>query len=875
MGERRSRSEELRNALDKAVDDGKSRLNEKAVTLERSLNDKVDEMAEYLEDHNKEYKERLKELTEDLESKIEVKASTLDSDLASMTGPAESETPVLEYLQAKTVPLVDDLVRKTIATHVTAFAEETRKFSAEVDAAQGEVQTARGFTQQLKEDTERRQQEYDELTHKLSALHEEYEDYKERHRPLHQTHEESSLRDGDMASLRREEEGRHAHGDRTDRLSPPSGRYISADGRLPSSQRRDDDRPNHGDRGDSGGDRGSYDGGGYNGDRGGDRGYYGDRGGDRGYSSGGGYDGGGGGGYDGGGGGGGYDDPMYGGPRPSFNPFETVKGGDDHSSYYLGYDSSLTHAQRCHLAGVATNDSHGSPAFREVVCGRHVPADFISRVYPQARTLSDSQTRPFTQGVSKCHWNWAKSSKYSTSPTSNQFITHLASDKTTIKFCPTIVGFVHFLDEVTKQSSRHFLPFGMVDLAMPSLGWIGYVPCGLGLAKALEVGTELFRALAPVITRQCSDEDAAIVAIVDKVRDTTGSFFDLVHQLVQREIPLFEGATSPLVCPTFDDANNDLNRLVRYVENFARLQYIRGGVRDPLTAYQKSDIFLTILQKDPDFRAISTTLLRDLRARDKGWQLPQVFHMPALVTYMTDSQRGDTRQLYPPAINKVTMERTSSSGHGMADDPVVPAQVLKLLAAAAEGDAAALDQIMTAQGLQCNAVHTRSSTRRSTNTPDPVRRDKGRVRQPTRDSGTPRPGEQTLRNLMRCLACGKIGHIAKDCEMLAMYFWIVDWVKKHGADHRLRDQVLQHWEERFKSIKKYREANPRPPRTSGVNVCLSTPFACLTEVFGNIRAATSHTLPDDQIKQSIAWDTLEAETPLEFANGDLTVDLEL
>ncbi|EJK69950.1 hypothetical protein THAOC_08742 [Thalassiosira oceanica] len=105
-----------------------------------------------------------------------------------------------------------------------------------------------------------------------------------------------------------------------------------------------------------------------------------------------------------------------------------------------------------------------------------------------------------------------------------------------------------------------------------------------------------------------------------------------------------------------------------------------------------------------------------------------------------------------------------------------------------------------------NRVETRGTTRRARNAPDPRRnddkaRDAARTLQDAANSrGIP------LRRLVRCLACGRIGHEAHECDQLAMYLWIVKFLRT-TKDSEARDRALARWEERFERLKKWRTQN--------------------------------------------------------------------
>jgi len=357
------------------------------------------------------------------------------------------------------------------------------------------------------------------------------------------------------------------------------------------------------------------------------------------------------------------------------------------------------------------------------------------------------------------------------------------------------------------------MPFGAVNLRYQCRGHALCI-CGLGLVRYRSMGDALFLILEHLLPVS----NPIIATTLDSLAtlSSTANGYTLLWTLLREFIPMLDN-TTPTAFPTWPESD-DIFQYARLVLMYCDLAQHRGP---PYTDAMKSRLFLTTVRgryasMASQFTAIVGTycpgrdgaihcldpLPNHLSVMELACSfydeatrsdaiLPAAFTPPITITHSVHANRATA----PPDVSTPVQDVTPSShrsptssithgSHTIHTSPSRPTHV---------------------QGFAVNTISRPPSTRRRT-APNP--------------SSRRQRGPATARYESTCEACGKYGHPASRCDMLAMALFIQRYARDRSNAEAMK-ALDAHWVERNKP---FLPRDDRSPRTILANYCAELEF---------------------------------------------------
>ena len=335
---------------------------------------------------------------------------------------------------------------------------------------------------------------------------------------------------------------------------------------------------------------------------------------------------------------------------------------------------------------------------------------------------------------------------------------------------------VEFYDAFHKTALLYLLPVMPFDCISIKMGFEALCPPGLGLpryAMIARVLMELLPRLLPIRT------DTQISTLVNMVRMESGNGYDLLWRVLALSVPGFD-PTIQVAIPVW--ADDDIFEFGLSFLLYFRLQAKRGIAQDDRT---QSISFLNAIN-EPAFADAITTLMTCITNHVSGFDdgyLPANLCIMGLANQLHTNARTRAYSVVPRVRRTLGMGiaeldrqftiQGSPRVSRLADDRAPPPRDGR----GGRGDSRQSSARPYVQG-------GRGGGGRS------VRPARGRFTRPDRNDGDYRP--DTV-----CDACRRTGHVAANCDVLAIALFIEKY-KKELSDN-VRDRIESDWVARWRS----------------------------------------------------------------------------
>ena len=354
------------------------------------------------------------------------------------------------------------------------------------------------------------------------------------------------------------------------------------------------------------------------------------------------------------------------------------------------------------------------------------------------------------------------------------------------------------------------MPFDALDLRY-SDGGHALCICGLGYSIFSKMGTSLFlivQRLLPITVPEISTK-------VQSVALNGGNGFELLWVLTKHFVPMVS-TTKNLGWPVWP-SSDDVFLFARRVSLYCTLSRMRG--MKPYTDSQKSDLFLSNVggvHREYAQHLLTSLHIHASSSVDGSLSAHLKLHISDLTERLMDRHRDDSRGslLTSSLVNRVVAPMSSTPVHSTS---VVDTHI---------------------QGYCVNVARVGSSVPRRAPVPktSSARRGTPSSVRPPRYEGN-------------CAACGKWGHQAATCDMLAMAIFL----RKYSAN-KSNTRAIQEAEQAWMEKNKKWISSTAAPRT------LLTRYCDMVQ------------LPVDQVDEELDWDLLCSS--LDDANQDDAEDLQ-
>ena len=371
------------------------------------------------------------------------------------------------------------------------------------------------------------------------------------------------------------------------------------------------------------------------------------------------------------------------------------------------------------------------------------------------------------------------------------------------------------------------VPFEAINLKYES-GGHGLCTCGLGIERWKQMGDALFIILEYLLPTTNAIISTSVKAIANGSSSANG--YELLWILLKEFIPMMD-RSKPAVFPSWPESD-DIFQFARLILMYCTLSHHRGP---PYSEALKSRMFLSNVRGRyatlaTQYNAMVGTYCpgRDGVTRNTTplpnhltvMELARTFYDTTVESPTSSSFHPPVQAFittsYDPSRHTFTPSGTTPSSTSGTPPSLAPSTVMSSITE--EGPS---DRPRHLQGFYANAVTRFKSTRRSA--PDPTSRDS-------------RPASNTKRHEGPCEACGKYGHPAVRCDMLAMAIYLKRYCKDKSHSEVIRQNELR-WVERNK---KFLPRDDRSPRLVLANYCTEMNFT------------------EEQVDNELDWDFLYA-----------------
>ena len=371
------------------------------------------------------------------------------------------------------------------------------------------------------------------------------------------------------------------------------------------------------------------------------------------------------------------------------------------------------------------------------------------------------------------------------------------------------------------------MPFGAINMKYQCFGH-GLCTCGLGLDRYRRMGDALFLVLEYLLP--VSNPIIATTLATLATRPHTANGYTLLWTLLKEFIPMLDH-TTPTQLPTWPESD-DIFQFARLVLMYCDLSQHRGP---PYSDAMKSRLFLSNVRGRYTSMASQFTALVGTYCPGRDGSVhcsdPLPRHLSVLElarTFYDEATRLDASMpvAFTPSIHAHQTRAPSIPPQAITD---VPSPSLRSPTSSITHETHPNSPPPTRpihiQGYCANATRAPSTYRRTA--PNPSSR---QSRSPPRN-----------RYESACEACGKYGHPANRCDMLAMALFIQRYCKNR-SNAELMKALEAHWIERNKP---FLPRDDRTPRTILANYCAEFEY------------------DEDKVDLEMDWDYLHDPTSVE------------
>ena len=387
----------------------------------------------------------------------------------------------------------------------------------------------------------------------------------------------------------------------------------------------------------------------------------------------------------------------------------------------------------------------------------------------------------------------------------------------------TPTGWQAFYKKLRRYSLRWkiaLIPFEAINLRFECKGH-GLCLCGLGLSRWRRMGDALFLILEYLLPTTDQRITTAIETLANATLTANG--YELLWVLLKEFIPMFD-RTIPSQLPSWP-ASDDIFQYARLITMYCDMSRHSGS---RFTEAMKSRMFLRGVQ---------------------GKYIPIANQFRALVRSYCPGKDGVTRNLAPLPRELTIMELASSLVEEVAEAPSTATTSLAFrshVPSLTSTTPSHLSSLTPTTGPSNNNEESSSRPSHIQGFVASLARTRGpRGRSAPNPASRPPRQQQQPRHAAVCEACGKFGHPASRCDMLAMAIFVNRYSRNRDNATALRD-IEARWVERNKP---HLPRDERTPRTILANYCAEMEFS------------------EEQVDYELDWDYLHdpsgAEEPFD------------
>ena len=358
---------------------------------------------------------------------------------------------------------------------------------------------------------------------------------------------------------------------------------------------------------------------------------------------------------------------------------------------------------------------------------------------------------------------------------------------------PRLTGFeveqmVEFYDAFHKTALIYLLPVTPFDCISIKMGFEALCPPGLGIPRYAQIS----RVLMEVLPRLLPRSDTQISTLINMVRMESGNGFDLLWRVMALSVPGFD-PTRQVTIPMWDDA--DIFDFALAFLLYFRLLAKKGVVQDDRT---NSISFLNAIT-EPAYADTITTLMTCITnyasGLDDGYLPPNLCIM-GLATQLHTNARTRAQAVVPRVRRTLGMYMDEGDRGSSIQGSLRAARLAEERHERPPYRDGRAGRGGSHMGVSRPLVQGGRGTGRP-GRPPPTR---GRFTRPDRNDGPYRP--DTV-----CDACRRTGHVAANCDVLAIALFIEKYKRDLSDD--VKDKIESEWVARWRSA----IGNPkRPPR---------------------------------------------------------------
>ena len=341
---------------------------------------------------------------------------------------------------------------------------------------------------------------------------------------------------------------------------------------------------------------------------------------------------------------------------------------------------------------------------------------------------------------------------------------------------------VDFYDSFQKTALLYLLPVVPFDCISIKMGFEALCPPGLGLPKYAAIAAVMMELLPRLLPRS----DTQVSSLVNMVRAESGNGYDLLWRVLALTVPGFDPSIQVTI-PVWQD--DDIFDFALSFLLYFRLQAKKGVVQDDRT---HSLTFLNALG-EPAYADTVTTLLTCITNYPSEWDdgyLPTHLCVMGLANQINTNARSRALAVVPKIRRTIAMGDEWDRRATIQGSP----RISRLDARDngrphhrdfGRGSPRESTRDDSRPGGYCHVAQGGRDGGRARSNPTP----RGRYARPDRNGGDLHPS-------VICDACRRTGHVAANCDVLAIALFIEKYKKDLSAD--VKDRIESDWLARWK-----------------------------------------------------------------------------
>ena len=342
---------------------------------------------------------------------------------------------------------------------------------------------------------------------------------------------------------------------------------------------------------------------------------------------------------------------------------------------------------------------------------------------------------------------------------------------------------VLFYDRLQEISMNHLLALIPFDATMLQYRFEGLCPPGLGITRYGAMSKALMELLPHLIPGSTSPPINAALA---SVRYESNNGYDYLWRVLELTVPGFDPANSIMV-PVWSGSED----IFSFAQDFLLYFRLQEKINFHFDDRRRSNIFLQAIQSSQfaDTVTVLQSQVNSFRFEYDDGFLPPHLRLHGLATSIHQNTQARLMPIAHPRTHRVS------------DSGLLPIQDVPTSCRINRDDPPRRDNHFAGRSRD-SAGHDNGPVR------DDEHRYAGRTPVRAHTRGRPRPSnpgrlarpDRNRRQFLegvQCAACGRAGHVAKQCDMLATAICIERYMKK-DLSAPIRDAIEQEWLAKWK-----------------------------------------------------------------------------